>query len=219
MSHSKDKTLLAKLGFNDPDRAGKWAWMHDRACAYLAETDALVRIVKSRDADGSVTVTNVRTSLEVPITKGEGQYRTTVGFADMLASADCSIVHPRLGALRLRLLIEVKTRQESVGEWLRQMRLYGEYAKLIPYGGFRIDETEELGFYELSGASSTVARFPLPQWAEPRMILACCEPFSKATAGALRAAGIQPVHLGKPFQDWLLASMATPSPDDDTLEI
>lgn len=81
--HAKDRTLLAGLGFTDPDKKNP---LHDLACQYLASEERSTKIL-------GLTTAGVRdraawvldgTSLEEHITKGEGQYRTTIGFADLI---------------------------------------------------------------------------------------------------------------------------------------
>jgi hypothetical protein len=74
-----DRTLLAILGFQDPDRKDP---MHDWACQYLAQPEVLGRLVAPLTVyDGSI-------HLEYHITKGWGQYKQTIGFIDLLASVD-----------------------------------------------------------------------------------------------------------------------------------
>ena len=98
MAHSHDHTLLARLGFADPDRREPW---HDVACQYLTQPDIMAKVaamLPHRKVGGSVsyksevgqiegTVSSadvaVTGALEVQVFKGFGQYRTTVGFIDV----------------------------------------------------------------------------------------------------------------------------------------
>lgn len=41
--HSHDRTLLARLGFQDPDKRNP---LHDRACAYLGEPEQAARLTR-----------------------------------------------------------------------------------------------------------------------------------------------------------------------------
>lgn len=79
----RDNTLLAKMGFSDPDRQNP---IHDLACQYLAQEDvgtALVKLLlKGGGSIAAVAIVDVRP--EFRITKGEYQYQTTIGFADLI---------------------------------------------------------------------------------------------------------------------------------------
>jgi hypothetical protein len=84
--HSHDRTLLARLGFADPDRKGP---SHDWACQYLAQKDVAQRLLETmadvygkKDIERNYKVE--KTALEHHITKGEGKYQTTIGFADLV---------------------------------------------------------------------------------------------------------------------------------------
>jgi hypothetical protein len=94
--HAHNRTLIAKLGFADPDRKEP---LHDAACRYLGEgnrphklaamccPDALSRYIGlcGRDDDqrrwGAASA-----ALEVPVSKGEDQYKQTIGFLDVVLS-------------------------------------------------------------------------------------------------------------------------------------
>ena len=103
MSHSYDRTMLARLGFADADRREP---EHDLACRYVLENaERIVRLlwpVKEAElctclwrtpthgfiAHGSLThdvdITHARQ--ESVLSKGHGQYKTTVGFLDAVFS-------------------------------------------------------------------------------------------------------------------------------------
>jgi hypothetical protein len=98
---ASNRTLLANLGFNDPDKTSK---KHDLGCHFLAQPHILEKILKTlnklkifpekneipiydkRDhfkiylTDKYRIDANLRT--EVPITKGKDQYKQTIGFVD-----------------------------------------------------------------------------------------------------------------------------------------
>ncbi len=110
--HAHDRTYLASLGFNDPDKKNP---EHDRICRYIATPEVLVKIGKSLvssldplPAPGTIVkmreekwLSNDRTgwryggpvldtpsivcepSAEYHLTKGVGQYQTTIGFLDL----------------------------------------------------------------------------------------------------------------------------------------
>lgn len=100
--HAHDRTLLASLGFADPDKKNP---RHDLACQYLALSEnheKLARLVvpaapknvtyqlpgnlpcgyPSVEATRTYTVSIGSPILEWPITKGEGRYKSTIGFVD-----------------------------------------------------------------------------------------------------------------------------------------
>jgi hypothetical protein len=100
MTHAHDSTLLARLGFADPDRRNP---LHDAACQYLAQESKTRKLVemllknrmspivrKFENEDGSASdyvgtwsFDHRRAELEKHIFKGSGQYRSTIGFLDV----------------------------------------------------------------------------------------------------------------------------------------
>jgi hypothetical protein len=105
--HSQKRTMLASLGFADPDRREH---LHELACQYLATPDALRRLIKhlglecgpipdevsgesveSSQVYREVTSRQVRHEYE--IAKGFGAYRTTIGFADLVVTFDGEARH------------------------------------------------------------------------------------------------------------------------------
>lgn len=97
--HAHDRTLLAQLGFADPDKRNS---LHDLACQYMSASERAHRVVsllglEKRDqpfqaacgADEITGIENIRISgyevvFEHPIVKGQGQYQTSIGFIDLL---------------------------------------------------------------------------------------------------------------------------------------
>lgn len=165
--HSHDRTLLAKMGFADPDKKNP---RHDWACQYLAQPEVLQQFFSSRISaelkDHSSV--DVQTVLEHHIMKGQGQYKTTIGFADVVFESsvrtqwsvanncpglcvannnwderyhtvdgtkprrefrvvDLSQIRQEVSSSMSSGLIEVKIAPVSVGEILRQVKLYREY--------------------------------------------------------------------------------------------
>lgn len=100
MAHSHDSTLLARLGFADPDRRNP---LHDAACQYLAQESKARKLAdmllmgkrpaspeseengdgSAVDAIGTWAFDSHRAELEKSIGKGTGQYRSIVGFLDV----------------------------------------------------------------------------------------------------------------------------------------
>lgn len=92
MAHSHDKTLLAKLGFSDRDKKHP---RHDLACQYLAQSPVFAKLMQPFLGTGCEVV-SAQLEHEYHITKGDRQYRTTIGFAD-LYSLNC-VVQKRVTA-------------------------------------------------------------------------------------------------------------------------
>lgn len=91
---ARDYTLLAKLGFSDPDRREP---LHDIACRYLAEPTTILKVYSALYPENASALAarckrfnldSVRgflaARMEVEIYKGQAQYKTTIGFADLL---------------------------------------------------------------------------------------------------------------------------------------
>lgn len=149
---SRDRTLLAALGFQDADKGPE----HDLACQYLAQKDIALQVMLRKPRPG--TNHYIETALEHPISKGKDQYKTTIGFVDVLydfASSDpCPTncyrghtvnaygtpfkdteVSERCGEdhtfMHMQVGVEVKTTSTPDGDVLRQVKLYQEY---LPVG-------------------------------------------------------------------------------------
>lgn len=131
--HTHDRTLLAKLGFADLDRKDS---RHDLACLYVSQTSVLERIVASVTAmvpfPGRVDLSVKPFTPEFHISKGEGQYATTIGFADLIINlnvfekldVDSADYWSRPGQIG----VEVKISDPGVGDVLRQINLYRQYS-------------------------------------------------------------------------------------------
>ncbi len=101
--HAHDRTLLSSLGFADPDKSSN---RHSLACQYLAHPLTAPKIAQcvfckeereewwkvgkdgrycmTEHADQYLKAELTRHRCEVPVSKGEGRYKTTVGFLDSL---------------------------------------------------------------------------------------------------------------------------------------
>lgn len=183
MAHSHDKTLLARLGFQDPDAKDP---LHDLACEYMALEENVLKLQEIVDPVPDVTigedvtselgfepdegdfnfrftevVSSAESHIESVLTKGMGQYMTTVGFIDV--DARWRVVQKRVGTMKLRheqvrkvddrhyngrIVIEVKISSITVGDVARQMNLYrshilamGDYrSKFVVAAAFDVNE-------------------------------------------------------------------------------
>ncbi len=149
---SRDYTLLAKLGFADPD---KQDGTHDAACRFLAQAEVARKLwIASADkvanpgrfCDGERLVVPDRpleflsVSIEEPISKGSGQYKTTIGFMDVVlfGKEEAFDIEGRRSFPAFGIGIEVKHTQKAIHDAVRQIQLYREYTD-NPYGISKID--------------------------------------------------------------------------------
>lgn len=150
--------MLAKLGFQDPDRSGDRAIRHDDICLSLMRPEPLKRLreivfsaTSSKEERKDVEFDDIRPGrLEVPISKGHDQYKSTIGFIDFQFEYSFSYmarVHKRTRdpqtyrevwtptdkferwSSRAVVNVEVKTTSVPFGDVLRQINLYREYVK------------------------------------------------------------------------------------------
>jgi hypothetical protein len=166
--HGHERTLLARFGFADPDRRDA---LHDLACRYLTSEPAIRRLVerlgieshRNSDAfeyasgveqkcDTTCAVASFATNLERAISKGFGNYRTTIGFIDVALRLEIEERFTNVMRRRIRGYganesswnsvddfnerssreygIEVKATPISLGDLIRQMNLYREYSTI-----------------------------------------------------------------------------------------
>jgi len=204
MTHSHDRTLLASLGFSDPDKREQ---LHDLACEYLTETERAIRLVRIANPPETGPI-SVRTILESEISKGEGQYRTTIGFLDLRIDW---IGETRKGVV----LVEVKILSVSIGDILRQIALYRGY--LAASGGGSVyaqsslsTETFAARLRAMSDASGPKKSGPIDtgmSW----VLASVFKPVS-GQLQTLREANIAHVHLGEGFTKWFEERCKQPVP-------
>ena len=101
--HSFDRTMLAKFGFADLDKRNP---LHDLACQYLIQPEVMTTFAEvtlnetskedytvnsweRRIGERTRVVDNVEGWIEIPLNKGGGQYKTTVGFIDVILKCSC----------------------------------------------------------------------------------------------------------------------------------
>lgn len=221
--HSHDRTLLASLGFADPDKRNP---LHDFACQYLALRENHERIAGMAmplDAPGvrcdrcfpeanqhgrgrpweyrceaSQRHVLAEPMLEFSVSKGEGKYKSTIGFVDVVLPCDVKV--ELRGTVRLmeggkviverpysdsydRLMsafIEVKIGRASAGDVLRQIGLYREYVDIENY-------------------------YDTPPW-----FLATPYAIDRTDKATLESAGIRHILLGEKFQRWAAERQSAP---------
>lgn len=158
MAHAMNRTLLASLGFADSDRAGG---LHDMASQYCLETDVLVSILEAWWSLCSNCTYGLRRDIkrktEVPVNKGEGQYKNTIGFLD--ATAEMDIVRECQKEANhnndwngLTIAFEVKIKCPSIGEVVRQLALYREYFRASLWVLATVDELSDFDLSVLDQA-------------------------------------------------------------------
>jgi hypothetical protein len=155
--HTHQQTLLARLGFADPDKADP---LHDIACQYLCQPEIAARLLvgvlrkdgeewKERRMDSrgpevevvcQVSKSTGSARQEVVISKGEGQYKSHIGFLDVVLLASQTVTetwpdtciskgHAFRDTAKGSVAIEVKIARVPASEIIRQINLYREYVK------------------------------------------------------------------------------------------
>jgi hypothetical protein len=206
--HSHDRTMLSSLGFADPDKKDR---RHDLACQYLAIPDVAGQIIdilvrpslsaRTKDVDERKFRGRVvyefgelyRPRFEEPIVKGEGQYRTVVGFLDVVLpfswtfrqegemrafEGDPWQPHENTFGSTSAVILEAKIYPVGVGDIVRQVNLYREFRK-IPEGSI------DLPYH----------------WC-----VATAFDLSAADVSMLRESRVRHIRLGEAFEEWCEAA-------------
>ena len=122
--HTHDHTLLAKFGWKDPDKRHP---LHDQICEYLViNAQQIFEKYGSPKRLQVATPTVIRAELEHIISKGDGKYRTHVGFIDAWITVNWEY-HDGKGNEETYTAFEVKTTRTSISEILRQVKLYRQH--------------------------------------------------------------------------------------------
>lgn len=226
--HSHDRTMLAKLGFSDPDRREP---AHDLAIRHLADEEranALVRMFgNSGEWSGERWRFRSSTHPEFHLAKGEGQYKTTVGFLDLavvfsqarsitkhgvppkrdihsfMSRSDFQNIEPQdyfeWRERRGCIVIEVKTTPGFISDAMRQIGLYAEFG-----AAQRVAETHPLSLHPPSSEHHVVwysnedGRYMDCDWGE-WYVLATTFGVEQSEVDLLHRAGIKHVVLGDGF--------------------
>lgn len=215
--HSHDRTLLAKLGFNDADRKDP---IHDLASQYLALPQHVERILRmcgwGRDIERVMMKCPVCGSAELrdpgAPTAGCGTWSTQRARCD-------GILEPVYPPGRLLLPKPALERLISKGT--------GHYSSTIGFADLYIDPVVVEVKISRCTASDLVRQLALYQqhlprshsWAEGRQFAAAAVAFdvSPSFVQALDAAGIKLVRLGPKFREWAAAQQAEPLANVDEI--
>jgi len=171
---SSDQTLLQRIGFQDPD---KMTTRHDLAIQYLSQSETAWKLArkfmafKERDwskrsssysgkadmEDRYTLGTAIKCFPEAALTKGEGQYKTLVGFIDLVIRYEtiwqCRGIDgnpiPRDYSSEStdfkKLFVEVKVTERSISDAIRQINLYRQFLDGSPFvlvTDYQINEAE-----------------------------------------------------------------------------
>lgn len=141
MSHANDRTLLASLGFADKDRT---LGRHTLACEWAASKGGANAILSAASADPAIGQDDgflpeaVRKwwgdggRTEVHITKGDGQYKTTIGFADVVLNTCFELDgNPPYMSYGKKVGVEVKITPIDTASIVRQIALYRCYGQSL----------------------------------------------------------------------------------------
>lgn len=133
MTYTKDRTLLASLAFADKDKKDV---RHDLACQYLLQPEVAEKISKlfkeNEGLEEKHPIKFIGGDLEIPLTKGQDQYKTFIGFIDGALSFTS-------GSQECQIFFEVKINPETTGNVLRQLNLYKQFMHSNEYFYSRVE--------------------------------------------------------------------------------
>lgn len=112
-----ERTLIASLGFADPDKKNA---LHYLACHYLIQKPIIEKLCALAHIKNDE---NIRLGIERPIEKGTGNYKTIVGFLDVFIEGN-SI---QTGGGRAFCGIEVKATEQPWDAVVRQVQFYRSF--------------------------------------------------------------------------------------------
>lgn len=182
MTHAHKNTMIARMGFADTDRE---APDHDLICQFVAASapDVIRPIFSANDVEIQ------RPRLEYPLSKGNGPYRTTVGFLDVVLPFTYDLTGTLTDlqgkttttayAVPCALIVEVKSVVRSVHDVMRQLAFYREYEHEL---------RERFAFF--------------PRESRLRWALATPSQLSARDAETLKNEGFLYLHIGERFHAW-----------------
>ena len=201
--HAHERTLLARLGFADPDRRDP---LHDIACRYLATSAVSLRVAKllgleysqrmrcfrteswfEMKCETSRSIKMVHSECEHEIYKGVGQYRTTVGFLDVFLKIELEEIITNVQKRRYR--------SEPSSEPWEPSRDFTEPDREI--AAIEVKSTDVPVSDVMRQINLYRSYSDIKYW-----ILATTYPLSQSQFDCLANARILHVHLGQRFQDF-----------------
>ena len=203
--HSSDRTLLAKLGFSDPDKQDN---KHDLACQYVAciRNKLFCHFIPEQD-----DVEDIHFALEAPVYKGAKQYKSLVGFLDVVlytgtrGTITAANVNPgrnntyinyisECSYFKKHIALEVKTNPVSIGNLLAQMNVYKEHhANASPLSNFEDINGEKLIVVNWGNGLKRL---------DPVWVVATTFKMSIIDKDTLENEGIKHIYLGAPFDEF-----------------
>ena len=221
--HAHDRTLLASLGFADPDKRNP---LHDFACQYLALRENHERIagmVAPLDAPGvrsgrcfpekteysrgrqwEWTATESQWHdlddpvLEFPVSKGSGQYKRSIGFIDVMLP--CDIAVEWRGTSRLMEGGKVVSERPYKDY---QLRIMGAFVE-VKIGRASVgDVLRQIVLYR---EHLDIDNY----WDDPAWLLATPYQLDRTDKASLELAGVRHILLGEKFHRWAEERMSAP---------
>lgn len=220
---ARDKTLLASLGFADKDKKNP---LHDRACQYMADPVTAstlgnqVVLAGYRDwlqrkgshgiyqVESVARISHQASEQEVVLSKGASQYKTTVGFLDVVLHFSVCFIrkttqydkNPDSSTQEhwesATAVCEVKAGETPIGDIVRQVKLYQEFYKEPHHGVMHVLDVTRRLFW----------------------IVATVYPMAPIDVQTLWQAGIPHIQLGDKFRKWLSETNATKPGDPGTIQ-
>lgn len=202
--YAHDRTLLASLGFADPDKKNP---IHDLGCEYLttvAKKDIIDKIDHHPndryqkdfgecidDLPRDWSKYRLFPFTEFQLIKGDGKYRTTIGFVDAVIVTMPTVQEACCIDISY---FEVKVTRTTIGQVKRQISLYREYEK---------DNTDQL----IAGC-----RFRMRHnlW-DSRWTLVTTYDVSLPDREDLLRSSIDHIRLGPKFLSWVKSRRERPS--------
>lgn len=222
MANTHDQTLLARMGFSDPD---KKLHEHDMACRYLAQATTCNKILTTLGLDWTFS----DSSLEVPIVKGQGSYMQYVGFIDTVAHFSRLVkgearVRPNQNVIRsssgefwacesgvdgMRMAVPPSAEQDGTGLWHIVKTYYSSPAVVVVEAKITPvtlgDSIRQMKLYRSFREHIAHKAIPGPGYPKPTFlwVLATRYQLSQSDADTLLNEQILHVHLGEGFSSYL----------------
>ena len=217
--HAHDRTLLARLGFADPDKREP---LHDLACQYLATPERARRVADllglayaskayrveftNTEETGVETrrVCDYQVTFERPIVKGHDQYQTSIGFVDLMYAF--KIKAQKTARVEQRLNTDSATQRQRRQLPYSRHTVGTEIGVEVKIGRVGIgDVIRQIKLYR------TYAGYSLGDSESIRWVVATAYPLSDLDVRSLRNERILHVLLGPGLQTFADAQSQTPT--------